>query len=102
MFGAVELTSGKADLEWRITRNWNLTSSIAGADNQLLAGSTANGELRTYSGRIGLRRQLWRDLSFSWYYERLNQTGSINGLAVGNRDIAGASIQYSFLRPVGR
>lgn len=102
VFGAVELTSGKADLEWRITRNWNLTSSIAGADNQLLAGSTANGELRTYSGRIGLRRQLWRDLSFSWYYERLNQTGSINGLAVGNRDIAGASIQYSFLRPVGR
>lgn len=102
LFGAVELTSGKADVAWHFTRSWNLSFTITGADDQLLAGSTANNELRTYSAQIGLRRQLWRDLSFGWYYERLNETGSINGLAVGNRDIAGASLEYSFLRPVGR
>lgn len=102
LFGAVELTSGKTDLVWRLTRNWDLAFTVLGADEQLLAGDTANRELLTYSGQIELRRHLWRDLSISWHYARLNQTGSINGLRLGNRDIAGASLEYSFLKPVGR
>lgn len=100
--GAVELTSGKADLVWRLTRSWDLTFLISGADNQLLAASTPNDELKIYSAQIGLRRKLWRDLTLGWYYQRVNETGSINGLLVGNRDLAGASLQYSFLKPVGR
>jgi hypothetical protein len=103
LIGAVELTSGKADLVWQLTRNWSLTSTIAGADETLLAvNNTAGNELRSYSGQIGVRRQFLRDLGIRCFYERLNQTGSIDGLAVGNRDIVGASLQYSFLRPVGR
>jgi hypothetical protein len=100
--GAVELTSGKADLSWRMTRNWSLTSTIAGAEDQLLASSGPNSELRTYSGEVGFRRRLGRDLSINCYYERLNETGTISGFVVGNRDIVGASMQYSFLKPVGR
>jgi hypothetical protein len=103
LIGAVELTSGKARLAWQFTRNWSLTSSIAGAEDQLLAGaSSGNGGLLTYSGQVGLRRQLGRNFAVNWFYQRLNQTGNIDGLEVGNRDIFGASLRYSFLKPVGR
>jgi len=102
LFGAVELTSGRAELAWRLTRSWNLNFAALGADDQLLAASTPNNELRSYSAHVGLERRLWRDLGLEWFYERLNQTGSINGLILGNRDIAGVSLHYSFVKPVGR
>lgn len=103
LVGAVELTYGKADLIWQLTRNWSLTSTISGAADQLLAATTSSGsELLAYSGQVGIRRELGRNLGVNWYYERLNQTGSIDGFLVGNRDILGVSLQYSFLKPVGR
>lgn len=98
LLGAVELTSGTAQLTWQLTRNWSLSSTISGADDQLL---TTNGELRTYSGQIGIHRQLGRRLQMQLYEERLNQTGSITGLSVGNRDVIGAALTYSFLRSLG-
>jgi hypothetical protein len=100
LVGAVELTSGTASLNWQLTRSWSLTSGIAGANEQLLGESGE--QLTTYSGRFGVRRQLGRDLRINWYYERLNQTGSIGNFLVGNRDIAGVSLEYGFMRPVGR
>lgn len=103
LIGAVELTSGKARLAWQFTRNWSLTSTIAGAEDQLLvAASGGNSELLTYSGQVGLRRQLGRDFAVNWFYERINQTGNIDGFGAGNHDIVGASLRYSFLKPVGR
>lgn len=103
LVGAVELTSGKLNFIWQLTRNWSVTSALAGADDQLLAATSASGsELRTYSGQVGFRRELVRNLGLNWYYERLDETGSLNGFLVGNRDILGASLDYSFLRPVGR
>ncbi|MFZ0639630.1 MAG: hypothetical protein WA020_06990 [Candidatus Acidiferrales bacterium] len=101
LVGAVELTSGSAKLAWQLTRNWGLTSTIAGADDQLLSVNSGNNDLRSYSAQVGLRRQLWRDVGIRWYYERLNQTGSIDGLSVGNRDIFGVTLEYSFLKPLG-
>jgi hypothetical protein len=80
-----------------------LTSTIAGAEDQLLAGaSSGNGDLLTYSGQMGLRRQLGRDFAVDWFYERLNQAGNIDGFQVGNHDLVGATLRYSFLKPVGR
>lgn len=102
LIGAVELTTGKARLAWQFAKNWSLSSTIAGADDQLLATGGSNNELRTYSGQIGIRRQLGRDFNVNWFYERLNQTGSIGGIRAGNHDMVVASLQYSFLRPIGR
>ncbi len=98
LLGAVELTSGSAELSWQLTPSWSLSSTISGAEDQLL---TTNGQLLTYSGQIGLRRQLGRRLEMRFYEERLNQTGSITGFSVGNRDVMGATLTYSFLRPLG-
>ena len=103
LIGAVELTSGKARFAWQFTRNWSLTSTIAGAEDQLLvAASSGSGDLLTYSGQVGVRRQLGRDFALNWFYERINQTGNIDGFGVGNHDMVGASLRYSFLKPVGR
>lgn len=102
LIGAVELTEGDAEFTVRMTRNLDLTMTIRGADDQILAGGTSNGELRNYSGRLGLQRRLGRDFNATVYYERLNQSGSINGFSAGNHDIVGASLQYTFLRPIGR
>lgn len=101
LVGAVELTYGRAELAWRFSRNWSLTSGILGADNQLLAVTNGNDELRTYSGQIGLHRQLGRTVGIRTFYERLNETGSFNGLSIGNRDIVGVSLDYSFMKPLG-
>jgi hypothetical protein len=103
LIGAVELTSGKARVAWEFTRNWSLSSTIAGAEDELLvAAGSGNSELLTYSGQVGLRRQLGRDFAVNWYYERINQTGNIDGFGAGNHDIVGATLRYSFLKPVGR
>jgi hypothetical protein len=99
--GAVNLTSGAAHVSWLLTRHWTLTGGIAGASDQLLAATSSN-QLLTYSGTVGLTRQFFRGLSLTWDYQRLNQTGSITGFTLGNRDIFSASLTYTFLRPVGR
>jgi len=41
-------------------------------------------------------------LYMTLFYERLNQTGTLIGLPTGNHDIAGVSISYNFLKPIGR
>lgn len=101
LIGAVELTSGTAQLSWQIARSWSLKSTIAGADNQLLAVSSGNNELRTYSAQVGLTRRFGRDVALDLFYRRFNATGSINGYAIGNRDIVGVNLNYSFLKPLG-
>ncbi len=101
LLGAVELTAGTAQLSYRLNRNWSLTSSISGADDQLLASSSGNNELKTYGAQFGIRRLLWQKLALSWFYQRLNETGSVNGLILGNRDIAGTTLEYTFSKPLG-
>lgn len=101
LIGAVELTSGSAQLSYQLSRNWSLTSSISGADDKLLVSSGSNNEMKTYGGQFGIRRLLWRKVGINWFYQRLNETGSINGFVIGNRDIAGARLEYTFLKPLG-
>ena len=102
LVGAVKLNAGTADFSWRLTGRWSLTSALSGADDQLLAAQNAQDELRTYSARVGLKRQLSRNLGLNMSYERLNETGGFAGLPIGNHDLATASITYSFLKPLGR
>lgn len=102
LVGAVELNAGTATLSWRLTGRWSLTSTLTGADNQLLAIKTGQSELRTYSARAGTQYQLSRNLALEMSYERLNETGGFAGFPIGNHDLAAASITYSFLKPLGR
>jgi hypothetical protein len=100
--GAVELNGGSANFKWKLSPRWNLALDLAAADNQLLAVKTGQDELRTYSASMGLSRQLSKHLFMNLFFERLNQTGTLIGLPAGNHDIAGVSISYDFLKPIGR
>ncbi|MGH7749669.1 MAG: hypothetical protein ACREQ5_33620, partial [Candidatus Dormibacteria bacterium] len=102
LVGAVNLNSGTATVSLRLTPRWNLISSIAGADDQLLAVNNGPNELRTYSANAGLSRQLSKNLSMNLTYGRFNQTGGLGTLPVGNHDLVSGSITYSFLKPLGR
>ena len=102
LVGAVKLNAGTANFSWRLTNRWSLTAGLAGADDQLLAVQSAQNELRTYSARVGLQRQLSKNFSMNMSYERLNETGGLAGLPTGNHDLASASLVYSFLKPLGR
>jgi hypothetical protein len=100
--GAVELNGGSAILRWKLSRSWGMDLNLAAADNQLLAVKTGQNELRTYSATLGLSRQISKNISMNFFFERLNQVGSLAGIATGNHDLAGVSFQYNFLKPVGR
>lgn len=102
LVGAVELNAGTAKFRWRLANRWSLTSTLTGADNQLLAVKSAQNELRTYSARAGMQYQLSKDLAMEMSYERLNETGGFAGFPIGNHDLAAASITYSFFKPLGR
>jgi hypothetical protein len=100
--GAVELNGGSADFRWKLSPRWNLGLNLAAADNQLLAVKIGQNELLTYSASVSLSRQLYQHLFMNLFFERLNQTGALTGLAAGNHNIAGVSISYDFLKPIGR
>jgi hypothetical protein len=102
LVGAVELDAGSATLTTRLSPRWSFFTTISGGNDQLLATSTPQNSLLTYSGEAGLRQQIWRDVRMSWFYERLNQTGGFAGYPIGNHDIAGASLTYTFMKPLGR
>lgn len=98
----MELNGGSADFSWKLSKNWNLKLDGAAADDQLLAVTTGPNELRTYSASVGLSRRIFKDVSMNLFFERLNQTGNLTGLASGNHNLAGVSISYDFVKPVGR
>jgi hypothetical protein len=102
LVGAVELNAGTATISWRLASRWSLSSTLAGADNTLLAVQNAQNELRTYSARVGVEHQLSKNLTMGMGYERLNETGGFAGFPIGNHDIAYGSITYSFMKPLGR
>ena len=102
MLGAVQLNGGSADFTAKLTKNWTWKLDLTAADNQLLGVKSSGNELRTYSVSIGLRRQIFRNMFMNLFFERLNQTGSIAGLASGNHNLAGVSFEYNFIKPVGR
>ncbi|HEV2287802.1 MAG TPA: hypothetical protein VGR81_02500 [Candidatus Acidoferrales bacterium] len=103
LVGAVELNTGSAKLTTRLTSRWSFFTTVAGSSDQLLASSSSSqGSMLTYSGEVGLQQQIWRDVAMNWFYERLNETGGFAGFPVGNHDIAGASLTYTFTKPLGR
>ena len=100
--GAVELNGGSAIFTWKLSPGWSMNLNLAAADNQLLAVKTGQNELRTYSASLGLSRKIFKNMYMNFFFERLNQVGSIAGIATGNHNLAGVSFQYNFLKPVGR
>ena len=100
--GAVQLDTGSARFNWKLSPNWSMKIDLAAANDQLLAVKTGTSEFRNYSATVGFGRRIYRNVSMNMFFERLNQIGSIVGLSSGNHDLAGISVSYDFSRPIGR
>lgn len=101
LVGAVELNSGHSTISWRLSRHWSLESTLGGSSSVLLATQN-NQELLTYLARAQLSQEITENLSMHWYYGRVNETGGFGNFPIGNHDIAGASLTFSVLKPIGR
>ena len=102
IIGTVELNGGSANFSWKLSPKWSMNLGLSAADDQLLGVKTGANELRSYSARLNLGREIYKNVGVNLFYERLNQSGSLAGLVSGNHDVAGVSLDFSFTKPVGR
>jgi hypothetical protein len=103
LLGAVYLTSEYLQLAERLTKNWDLDLSGTGAVSSLITVSgSANPQLLRYGGGAGLSRTLGQDLSLSFFFRRENQSATNLNEILGNHNIAGVSLDFHILRPLGR
>jgi hypothetical protein len=102
IIGAVVLNGGSATFSWKLTPKWSMNLGFSAADNQLLAAKTGESELLTYSARVNLGRQIYKNVGVNLFFQRLNQTGGLAILVSGNHDVAGVSLDFNFTKPVGR
>lgn len=102
IIGTIELNGGSANFSWKLTPKWSMTLGLQAADEQLLAVKSGQNELLTYSARLNVGRQIYRNVSANLFFQRLNQTGGLATLVSGNHDVAGVSLDFNFTKPVGR
>lgn len=99
--GPVWLNAGWLRVGRQLTRRWaaDLGAELA----QQTALATAPGErLRMLRGSAGFRRDLGRNASLRFSYERLYQTGGSPLYRPGNHNRVALSVEHSFMRPLGR
>jgi hypothetical protein len=99
--GPVRLNAGWLRVGRQMTRHW--AADLAAELAQQTALAAALGEhLRMLRGGAGFRRELGRNASLRFSYERLYQTGGSPFYWPGNHNRVALSIEHSFLRPLGR
>jgi len=98
--GPVWLNAGWLRVGRQLTRRWaaDLGAELA----QQTALAAAPGHLRMLRGGAGFRRELGRNASLRFSYERLYQTGGSPLYRPGNHNRVALSIEHSFMRPLGR
>src|ERR1700730_7974936 len=101
LFGAVGMNRGSIQLQRQLSRRWHGDLGADSADNHMLNLSQANLALRTVTARAGVRRELSKNLWLRASYARVRQTGGLSSL-VGDHNRGEVSLNYQFLRPIGR
>ena len=100
--GAVHLTSASVSLRRRLTNRWTANVGAQYADNRALDLSNSALSLHVASGDVGLSRQMGPNWALEFSYARLQQTGTALGQTFGNHNRLQVSLDYRFMRPLGR
>ncbi len=100
--GAVRLTSASVSVRRRLTNRWTANVGAQYSDNRALDLSNSALSLHVASGDVGLSRQMGPNLALGFSYARLQQTGTALGQTFGNHNRFQASLDYRFMRPLGR
>jgi hypothetical protein len=99
--GPVWLNAGWLRVGRQMTRRWAADLGAELAQQTALAAPSGD-RLRILRGGAGFRRELGRNASLHFSYERLYQTGGSLLYRPGNHNRVALSIEHSFLRPLGR
>jgi hypothetical protein len=103
LLSAVQANDGRVNLRVQVTKKWEFDMRGDGAVSNLIsAASSTNSQIRLYSGQAGFNRKLSEKVSLDFYYRRTNQAATNLDYPVGNHNIAGVSLNFQFLRPIGR
>jgi hypothetical protein len=100
--GAVRLTSASVSVRRRLTNRWTANMGAQYADNRALDLSNSAVALHVASGNVGFSRQMGPNWALEFSYARLQQTGTALGQTFGNHNRFQASLDYRFMRPLGR
>ncbi|HTM41146.1 MAG TPA: hypothetical protein VL177_09555, partial [Terriglobales bacterium] len=99
--GPVWLNAGWLRVGRQLTRRWAADLGAELAQQTALAAPSGD-RLRILRGGAGFRRELGRNASLRFSYERLYQTGGSPLYRPGNHNRVALSIEHSFMRPLGR
>jgi hypothetical protein len=102
LFGAVRLTSASVSVRRRLTNRWTANVGAQYADDRALNLSGSALGFHVASGNVGLIRQMGPNLALGFSYARQQQTGSALGETFGNHNCFQVSLDYRFMRPLGR
>jgi hypothetical protein len=98
--GPVRLNAGWLRVGRQLTRRCAADLSAELAQQTALA-ATPGDRLRMLRGSAGFRRNLGRNASLRFSYERLYQTGGSPLYRPGNHNRVALSLEHSFMRPLG-
>lgn len=99
--GPVWLNAGWLRVGRRLAKRWAADLGAELAQQTALAAAPGD-RLRMLRGGAGFRRELGRNASLRFSYERLYQTGGSPLYRPGNHNRVALSIEHSFMRPLGR
>ena len=99
--GPVWLNAGWLRIGRHLTRRWAADLGAELAQQTALAAAPGD-RLQILRGGAGFRRELGRNASLRFSYERLYQTGGSPLYRPGNHNRVALSIEHSFMRPLGK
>lgn len=99
--GPVWLNAGWLRIGRQLAKRWAADLGAELAQQTALAAAPGD-RLRMLRGGAGFRRELGRNASLRFSYERLYQTGGAPLYRPGNHNRVALSIEHSFMRPLGR
>jgi hypothetical protein len=99
--GPVRLNAGWLRVGRQLTRRYAADLGAELAQQTALA-AISGGHLRMLRGGAGFRRELGRNASLRFSYERLYQNGGSPLYRPGNHNRVALSLEHSFMRPLGR
>lgn len=99
--GPVRLNAGWLRLGRQLGRRWTADLAAQLAQQTALPPTPGN-RLRWLRGGAGFSRELGRNASLRFSYERLSQAGGSTLYRPGNHNRVALSIEQSFMRPLGR
>lgn len=100
LLGPVRLQAVSANYNRQFTRRWSADLGFGYGHNQAL-GPISN-LYESYTGDVGVHRQLSRNLNLSMEYQHVQQNYNNSNLLLNDHNRVAVTLEYLWTRPLGR